>query len=369
MGKRMRRIFTAASLIFAGVFAIGVFELFLRLTGYDPNEFDAGGGLRIIFDDEFNYGLKPRCRKDIDDLGFRNAGVPGPKGGAKRILILGDSFMMGPNVPPDRTMPSLLAAKLGPGWEIYNMGVIGYGPDQALLRLEKEGLVLEPDAVILGIYAQNDFNDVYRNGIFSPANGGCRREEKSRLIESYGMTRPRILFLGFVRNLLRRGRLEVLSGLLLCDHPDLLTESCEAREEKIRLMRCVLRSFEELARNGGFALTVLVIPSYENVVDSSYFECRGIAIRPEDAFINERTVVKLCEEEGIDIVDLSPLFLARGDRAELYDAKDHHLSEKGNDLAADAVLGRIKATTASAGAWKSPSGRRSGAPSGREMHP
>ena len=50
--------------------------------------------------------------------------------------------------------------------QVLNAGVIGYGPDQCLLRLKNEVDTLRPHLVIFHIFADNDFGDLLRNRLF-----------------------------------------------------------------------------------------------------------------------------------------------------------------------------------------------------------
>jgi len=85
----------------------------------------------------------------------------GRRPGVLRIVVMGDSFTFGEGVADDETFPSRLQARLGPGVEVLNLGVHGYGHDQMLIRLREEGLRYEPDLVVLGYYA----DDVSRNAL------------------------------------------------------------------------------------------------------------------------------------------------------------------------------------------------------------
>lgn len=87
--------------------------------------------------------------------------APGKRAGVSRIVVVGDSFTFGEGVHDQDTFPSRLQARLGPGFEVINLGVHGYGHDQMLIRLREEGLRYAPDLVILGYYA----DDVARNAL------------------------------------------------------------------------------------------------------------------------------------------------------------------------------------------------------------
>ena len=147
-----------------------LFETLLRVTSYLPNMkmYD----YTILFDNDLLFRIKPECAPDINEMGYRGADFSHPKGRTKRVLFLGDSFVMGHNVPPGETIAAGLGRALGGGYEVFNMGVLAYGPDQSLAALLEDGLDLKPDMVILGIFAANDFQDIQRNELFSIDGGG-----------------------------------------------------------------------------------------------------------------------------------------------------------------------------------------------------
>jgi hypothetical protein len=74
--------------------------------------------------------------------------------GRLRILCLGDSFTFGEGVSDSETYTHYLQQML-PNVEVINMGVHGYGHDQTLIYLKKEGVKYRPDIVILGFLAQD----------------------------------------------------------------------------------------------------------------------------------------------------------------------------------------------------------------------
>jgi len=73
--------------------------------------------------------------------GLRGAAeIPyGRRSQGERILVLGDSFTFGEDVSDDETYASALGRFL-PEAEVLNFGVHGYGLDQMLLYLQKEGV-------------------------------------------------------------------------------------------------------------------------------------------------------------------------------------------------------------------------------------
>ena len=92
-------------------------------------------------------------------------GVRGPSSwtsdNRKRILILGDCFVLGDGVNLLKRFDRRIAA-LEPTWDIIALGGLGYGTDQELL-LGKEyfGLLRSGDICIFNTYI-NDFSDILR---------------------------------------------------------------------------------------------------------------------------------------------------------------------------------------------------------------
>jgi hypothetical protein len=78
--------------------------------------------------------------------------------GKQRIVVLGDSFTFGAEVPDNTTYAHYLESHI-PNSEVLNFGVQGYGHDQLLLYLKEEGIKYHPDVVILGF----TYIDIYRN--------------------------------------------------------------------------------------------------------------------------------------------------------------------------------------------------------------
>ncbi len=78
--------------------------------------------------------------------GGGNVGAP--------ISAYGDSFVYGADVENDQTFPHYLSRRFGVG--VANYGVSGYGPDQALLRLERHLTQGQrPKIVVLGMPSEN----------------------------------------------------------------------------------------------------------------------------------------------------------------------------------------------------------------------
>ena len=89
--------------------------------------------------------------------GGRGPAIP-PKSDALRIVALGDSFTFGQGVEEDEAFVQVAAAALaqpGRGVEVLNFGVPGHGQPQGVALLEHRLLDLEPDVVLLNVFAND----------------------------------------------------------------------------------------------------------------------------------------------------------------------------------------------------------------------
>lgn len=103
---------------------------------------------------------------EIDARGFRE-GAFHDIGAC--FAVYGDSFAFAEDVPVEQTFVEQLRGQFGSSsfLEPVNAGVVGYGPDQACLRMEQEFELLKPDLVVLVLCSANDFGDLVRNKLFS----------------------------------------------------------------------------------------------------------------------------------------------------------------------------------------------------------
>ncbi len=278
------------------VASLALAELFCHWRDVGPRyAMDQYGcqGMVVRLDPQLLFRVVPSAaRPDINKQGFREREFP-PKGPKKRLLVVGDSFVMGNNVKPDETLPSQLQKRL-PEWEVFNLGVLGYGPDQELLRLRQDGLPLQPDAVLLCLFPGNDFHDLAKNQRADVA--GWLRWRLPLLV--------RKLFTG---RFLPAAEEDDLVALLLRDKP------AKVSADEVPLLRNALTQFREIPHLGA-----VIIPSWESFAEG---------------FDNEVQAEKLCTELGIPF-----LSLREGFTQGLFDPHDRHLSVAGNLRAAELIM-------------------------------
>ncbi len=323
---------------------------------------DAGGPITRR-DPEIGWTLKPDLAwttgsapwengLTTNAAGFRDSPHSGAKApGAYRVVVLGDSFVFGSGVPQEATLTRRLAAHLGPGFEIVNLGVPGYGTDQELLTLRRWGRALSPDLVLLGFF----WNDVMENA--SDRIYGLPKPrftlENGRLVlhQPAGFSAPS----AFARLDAFLASTSHLWSLLENGLSSAGRAAGESPEERPVSVDLSLRS-PPPSRAMEFALTFALLGAVRDETASlgvpfgvfsvppRFLAEPGVGARllriydlPEDAFDEDgfRRVREACEARGIPFVDLLPGFrreAAAGGR--LYQPTGIHWSDAGQDLAA-----------------------------------
>jgi hypothetical protein len=121
----------------------------------------------------------------INSAGFRSDveyPVKKPEGTC-RVLMFGDSFMMGYETNLEDTIPYRLEQSLraaGKPCDVINMGVSGFGTAEMLVALENNGLAYSPDAIVFEWHS-TDFDDNVRSGLYDIADGKLRRVHETYL--------------------------------------------------------------------------------------------------------------------------------------------------------------------------------------------
>jgi GDSL-like Lipase/Acylhydrolase family len=125
--------------------SLGPLHAYSEIYGWEPRR-----GFRMVYDGKVTT---------INAHGYRGAELPAQKTRELRVVLLGDSIAFGLEVGDDETFGAVLSSRRHEV-EVANLAVQGYDPGQELLRLEREGLPLKPDVVILSLCLSNDLADV-----------------------------------------------------------------------------------------------------------------------------------------------------------------------------------------------------------------
>ena len=155
----------------SGASVLVALEFGLRITS--EGQFSTSFRDLFMNDDRIGYRLRPDTtiryqttefdtEVSTNSIGLRDDEV-GPKPpGEYRILVLGDSMTLAVQVPSEETFAHVLEERLNGAaaglarYRIINAGVQGYGTVEQYLFLEQLPDVVEPDLVLLMVYAGND---------------------------------------------------------------------------------------------------------------------------------------------------------------------------------------------------------------------
>ena len=151
----------------------------LRLGAFIESErgkfcrYDAGLGWDGLpnADADFEW-VDCRCHVRQNACGYRDHAVPLARGAARRILVLGDSFVWGFGVNEPQLLTAVMRQGAREPLEVVNLGVSGYGTDQELLLWRQKGRQWRPDVVLVFFSIDNDLLDISntnRYGYSKPA--------------------------------------------------------------------------------------------------------------------------------------------------------------------------------------------------------
>jgi len=287
--------------------------------------------------------------------------------GMRRIILLGDSFLVMPGGPDDRDHVShVLERSLGGADrnEVINLGVTGTGPRFYRRMLEVEGRRLHPDAVIVWFFVGNDLIDegysvppdlatelAIHSYLFRVVRNGSRMLSSKpwrMLLSEPPIPRGpdgRPARSGYFRGCpecwpwpkwpsrAEFERVEIQRSVIYrSPWPSELARQLAG----VRQALCRMR---DLARADGFGLVVVLLPDETQANASLQQLVRAAAPRIAFDFdLPQSTLTGLCRQEGIRVVDLLPVFRkATAGGTPVFYPQNTHWNPAGQRLAARTV--------------------------------
>ena len=255
--------------------------------------------------------------KPRNSLGYRDLerAVEKPPG-ARRIVVLGDSFTWGAGVDFDdaypRRLERALARRHGGAVEVVNLALPAFKTDDELAVLETQGFAYRPDAVLLG-FVLNDAEEAASAEKRRAADWIRTRSEGPRLLDRSALlrfVRLRLWATGENRRRIAAYRAMYEDGAV----------GWKASQKALETMGA-------LCRGRGVPLIVAIFPLFGDPLDERY----------PFAAIHAR-VAAAAARAGARVVDLLPAY--RGLRSDLLivDAEDEHPNEVAHRIAAKAIL-------------------------------
>ncbi len=342
------------------------------------------------WDDQTIYATRPHSKKNyrrtainggqttevfINSLGFRGPEISETAIGS-RIMVYGDSFIEAEYSQFDQTfcerLQQDLKSETGHSIEVINAGTNGFGPDQLLLRMERELPRFKPQLVVLSLFADNDCGDLLRNKLFRLDDLGklvankWTRAPDCQHPGSRGRYEPTLwkLARNTIRGLQSRGgvvesymdrwlqqclteydeyitRGDSIVRDLQADHYDAdiaLTPGCPSAVYKQRLFERILERIHQVCEQHQAQLVVMVIPSPGDLIDGYDFcqvdRQRYPRYAPRvltDLFANA------ARSKNLTVINLFDPF-SKADASQLYfRGGDNHWNDAGQKLAAEIV--------------------------------
>jgi hypothetical protein len=245
----------------------------------------------------------------------------------------GDSITFGYGVRDGETFSAVMES-LDPRLEVVNLGVQGYGTDQELLKLEREGLTYAPDVVVLNVCLANDLQDnaaarsIY-DGIYPKPYFRLEDGRLVKVADHVALSAPRRLALLLSQ---RSALFNALLDLTRVDRARYQRElvgraAAEPAEPAFAVTFALVRRMDEVTRARGAAFVALLYPSLRDFIRPS---------RRAQRFLEAP------ELRGVKVVDLLPRFEGSGftvDTFSRYSLDGNlHLTPDGHRLAARVIL-------------------------------
>jgi len=360
-----RIILLSLSIIFS-FFILEVLLIILEpcpVKSYYQYDYDLGFRVRPYAGESNRFGFNDRdysLQKDI---------------GNYRILVVGDSFNWYGGKGGNYT--AMLERKLEEYYGRHYIDVINVGYSmthtaEQLAILKKYGLRYNPDAVLLGFFAGNDFIDAdpYRKrvaalGTFADID---KRTERTFFNRRPILPKPRLYYIIRHYYIIYRERLKLFFetekkrplDIRNKDRQVRFTEDTYLRTERDKLEFCNLNAHKEgkfdvqisyifesllkmrdLLRKRNIHLIVGIYPDVFQVdedLQRKLFAKYRLRKEDYDFDLIQKILRKFLDSEGIPYLDLLKEVRNRQKESTLYRFRDGHWNTKGNNLAADLLF-------------------------------
>lgn len=300
--SHQRSIFLVITLALALGLALTVAELFARGLSptyrrlhTDPLPFIAPHETRLWTTVKNFEGDVRGVHFRINSLGFRGPEISREKpAGVYRVLVLGDSIVMGSGLTEEVLVSSRLAESLrkqGPGrtFEAINAGVSGYGIREERLLFEEEGLALGLDAAVI-VFCVNDVPDVTLAEQINPLRD-LPIPAKTWLLDHSALA----LLLQGLYNETGLKKPSALSRFLAADR----SPRTRARiEQGWSEYEALLARMNEECKRRGIALVLVAAPHGAQFADA------------QKRFLPQKRLAATCKQLGVPFIDLAPAFSA-----------------------------------------------------------
>jgi hypothetical protein len=237
--------------------------------------------------------------------------------------------------------------------ETINAGLSASGQGYSYLFLKHEGIVLDPDIIVIGLYIQNDIGDTLRESEWinidstglpdSIGSSNSYVDIQGNVRRNTGSLKLKIPWLrtSYLYDLITDGILKLYPEKFAIDGQIDLScvyaANCHLYDSQKQKMKKLFSGMHTLVTAAGKNMIVVLIPS-ELQVHPEHSKRYGIskALSRQDVQRPHEEFAQYFHEEGIEYLDLLPMF--QNHRADyLYFTLDEHWTKAGNELAAKSI--------------------------------
>lgn len=359
-----------------GYFAVFDPQLNPQTPQIQPTEGEANNSFHFYqYDEMLGWVPKPnaegiyamsdsKTQIEINSKGIRDKSYDYKKPeGIKRIVVLGDSFTWGYGVEEKNIFTEILEDELFKNIQVINMGVSGYGSDQELLFLEEEGIMYNPDLVVVAFYVGNDItNNINSIQYNHPKPMYVLDDEDNKLILTNTPVPQKeewlevknndnvTILLSFKRFMSHHSHAYAFISDRIVSSPNLLNlfkkigiadkrttpmgeavlkHRLELDPYGWNLTKAILKEIDTVAKANNAKTFVIIIPTREQVNKNWDSEING-------------ALVDFGKESNIPVLDLLPEFREHAKNGEqLYFKIDGHWNANGHKLAAELIYDKL----------------------------
>ena len=314
------------------------------------------GLLRHVPNDAIAFDYIPNVEignVKINNFGFRDDPLPLRKDASEvRILWLGDSVVMGWGVAKEERFTDILNFKLkeqNPKIRTINMAVESYSNYQELLVLQRRGITVNPDIVILGFC----WNDILKYEHFVDSSGMNRfvLQNDSSNNENSDLLRIRLYqylfkhsrFLGLGRNMITKlvhnlhpSEYRDKDKPTFYEYLDWYLSAWESQQ--LDTLQAQILTMKKIVSDMKAKFIVVIIPLSIQVDQNILYEKYLARINKTQEIFRQ-----YCELHDIDVYDLKPglLQISRAGHRSLF-LDVWHFNKTGNEIAADLIYTDLK---------------------------
>lgn len=355
-------------------------EVALRLTWRPPARTLAPNVISRTTTSEYDVPIGTNAE------GFRDVATHPHFGG--RVCVIGDSFVFGSGVSQGDVFSHNLS-RVAPHFNVWNFGVPGSGPFNALYLWRDYARPVRPHAVVVAVYAGNDAGDALRESkesrprfilgrrakmmwgrAFAAKNTPVRAAPTGEGWNAFGLANPSteeaLLAEAHKRGVSPdsvRARLAAIPDSLKADalafrsNPFNVAEAVldpeglrhnllldtPAMNEGWKELESALTRLNREVTAANSRLLIVCIPAAVQV-DSTYWWLKNLGVRIDDRVVQntvfQRRLAEFAKAQDIPFLDLLPAMRKRS-TARLYYEQDGHWTAAGHDVAARAVSERL----------------------------